>query len=110
MHYRKRLRQSHDTATEYYTNELYTTRFSANRALHFGNAGNQNLTLEINAQRLTDLLICMSLPKSLQLRPTLKNATHVTTLNNKQHWKANIVGCVTCVPTMLAFPLQMSLF
>ena len=28
----------------------YTTRFSTNRALLFGNAGNQNLTLEINAE------------------------------------------------------------
>jgi len=54
----------------------YTTRFSANRDQLFGNAGNQNLTLEINAQRLMGVLMPIPLPNNLQL--TLKNATHVT--------------------------------
>jgi len=76
MHYRKRLRQGHNTATEYFTPINYTTRFSANRALPFGNAGNQNLTLEINVQRFMDVLMPIPLPTNVQL--TLKNATHVT--------------------------------
>jgi len=76
MHYRKRLREGQLIQPLNITPMNYTTRFSANRALLFGNAGNQNLTLEIIAQRLMDVLMSMPLPKNLQL--TLKNATHVT--------------------------------
>jgi len=46
MHYHKRLRQPLNI-----TPMNYTMHFSANRALLVGNAGNQNLTLEVNEQR-----------------------------------------------------------
>ena len=105
MHYRKRLRQGHDTATEYYTNELHDALLSK-QGPNFWKCWKSKFDLGnkcTEIDRCADVhVIAEKFAAYFEKCYSCNNVKQKTTLESEYS--------IGCVPTMLAFPLQMSLF